>query len=73
MIIKKYPIKGEERLIKKFAWFPTSTTSHLIWLEYYYVKQIYIQNKYSCHWATIYKHIDRKHNLLENHDTTNRI
>ena len=45
------PKLGQYRVKRRFAWFPVETTSSIVvWLEYYYVKQVYICLAGDCYW-----------------------
>lgn len=39
--LKQEPAAGETREKKVFAWFPIKVGSHIIFLEHYYISQVY--------------------------------
>lgn len=48
-VVKRSPRPGEHRIIKRFAWIPTSLDDHnTVWLEMYFVHQEY--SAYSPAW-----------------------
>ncbi len=46
----RWPVKthknNETRAVKKFAWFPTRVQNEKVWLEAYYIKQVYYDKKW---------------------------
>lgn len=50
-----WPVHGETRIIRKFAWFPThiTTAGICVWLERYNVKKKYYDYDYDSGWETV--------------------
>lgn len=60
--VGKYPRRGDERIVKKFVWFPTPYIIEddfsfivWIWLERITIKQKYVENIFGVpFWKTLY-------------------
>jgi hypothetical protein len=42
---KHWPKNGDERIRRKFAWFPVEIHDYTYWLEFYYVREAYVYRR----------------------------